>query len=135
MRMRSLTVVFGVVTFLSLALVIACGGSYSPTTPVAPPPGGGGSGTGAADVTVTILGLNGYQSFSPNPVSVRVGQTVAWHNADSITHTATADGGQFDTGGIAPGTTSNPITMSAAGAFGYHCSIHPTMVGTVNVTQ
>jgi plastocyanin len=25
--------------------------------------------------------------------------------------------------------------MTAAGTFGYHCSIHPTMVGTITVTQ
>jgi len=25
--------------------------------------------------------------------------------------------------------------MTAAGSFGYHCQIHPSMVGTLNVTQ
>lgn len=133
MRVRSLKFAFVVVTLFSLALAVACGGS-SPTAPAGPAPGGGGGG-GSANVTVTILGMNGSQSFSPNPVTVGVGQTVAWRNADVITHTATADGGQFDTGGIAPGSTSNPIAMTAAGTFGYHCSIHPTMVGTITVTQ
>jgi len=135
MNLRSLKVAVAVVAFLSLGLVIACGGSsYSaPTSPVAPPAGGGGAAS--ADVVVTIVGMNGNQSFSPNPVTVKVGQTVAWHNADSITHTATADAGAFDAGNIGPGGTSSAITMSAAGTFGYHCSIHPTMVGTITVTQ
>jgi plastocyanin len=85
------------------------------------------------DVTITIAGMNGSQSFSPNPVTVRVGQTVAWRNADSLTHTATADGSAFNTGSVAPGATSAPITMTAAGTFGYHCSLHSTMVGTLVV--
>ncbi len=134
MRVRLLKLGFVVITFFSLALAIACGGGSSPAAPVVPAPGGGGGG-GNADVVVTILGQNGANSFSPNPVAVKVGQTIAWQNGDSTTHDVTADAGQFNTGAIAPGTTSAPIMMSAAGSFGYHCSIHPTMVGTVTVTQ
>ncbi len=89
----------------------------------------------AADVTITIVGQNGSMSFSPNPASAKVGQKVAWHNGDGITHTATANGGGFDTGSIGSGGTSNPITMMTAGSFSYHCGIHPSMVGTLNVTQ
>jgi len=87
----------------------------------------------AADVTITIKGMNGSQSYSPNPGSVKAGQTVSWTNSDSIAHTATGTG--WDTGSIAPGQTSPPIQFSTAGAFDYHCSIHPTMVGRLNVTQ
>jgi plastocyanin len=134
MRPRSLKFAVAVVAVLSLSAVIACGGGYSsPAAPTAPPPSGGGSVT--ADVTVSILGMNGSQSFSPNPVAVKVGQTVAWHNSDSISHTATANAGAFDTGAIAPGSTSGAFTMSTAGTFAYHCSIHPDMVGTITVTQ
>ncbi len=134
MQVRSLNFALAVVVSLSLALVVACGGSSSsPATPTTPPSGGGGSTT--ATVTVSIVGMNGDQSFSPNPVSVKVGQSIAWHNSDVITHTATQDGGGFNTGSIAPGTTSSPITMNTAGTFSYHCSIHPSMVGTVTVTQ
>jgi plastocyanin len=64
---------------------------------------------------------------------MRVGQTVAWTNADVITHTATQDQGAFNTGGISAGTASTPITMSTSGTFSYHCSIHPTMVGVLTV--
>jgi plastocyanin len=83
-------------------------------------------------VTITIQGINGGMSFSPNPANLRVGQKVVWHNADSITHTATA--GSFDTGLVGPGASSAPITLSASGTIGYHCTIHPSMVGTLNVT-
>ncbi|HKC12434.1 MAG TPA: plastocyanin/azurin family copper-binding protein, partial [Vicinamibacteria bacterium] len=85
-------------------------------------------------MTITIEGINGNMSFSPNPANVRVGQQVVWHNGDSITHTGTQNGGGFDTGAVGPGTTSKAITISAAGTINYHCSIHSSMVGTLNVT-
>lgn len=105
------------------------GGGYAITRGSTPPAGK------VADLTITIKGINGDMSFSPNPASVRIGQTVAWRNAGGTTHTATQNGRSFDTGFIGNGSTSGSITMKTAGTFGYHCSIHPSMVGTLNVTQ
>jgi plastocyanin len=51
-----------------------------------------------------------------------------------MTHTATANGGAFDTGLVAAGTTSAPLTLGAAGTFPYFCGLHPGMVGTLTVT-
>jgi plastocyanin len=123
--LRTLAAVAGIVS------AVACGGNgYGGGSPTAPnPPSGGGAGT--ADVTITIKGMLGAQSFDPNPASVKVGQTVAWTNADSTAHTATGTG--FDTGTISPGQTSAPIPFTTAARVDYHCSIHPDMVGTLNV--
>ncbi len=77
----------------------------------------------------------GNNSYAPNPANVKVGQQVRWHNADGTPHTATQNGGGFDTGAISPGGTSAPVTITTAGALNYHCAFHPTMVGTLNVTQ
>ena len=80
---------------------------------------------GAADVTIGIIGNNGSNSYFPSPDTVTVGQTVAWHNADGTTHTATANGiGQFDTNNIGSGGTSAAIQMNTTGRFPYHCKIH-----------
>ena len=87
-----------------------------------------------ADVTINIVGMNGSNSYSPNPANVTVGQTVSWHNSDSTTHTATQTGGGFNTGNIGPGGTSAPIPITTAGDLAYHCTIHPTMTGTLHVT-
>ena len=92
-----------------------------------------GGPTASADVTITIQGNNGSNSFSPNPSTARVGQRVAWRNADSITHNATQDGGSFQSGNISAGSTSTPVTMNTPGTFAYHCTIHPGMVGTLTV--
>ena len=110
-------------------LVASCGGGKYGSMPT--PSGGGGQ---PADVTITINGINGDMSFSPNPAAVRVGQKVAWRNSGGTTHTATQNGGSFDTGSISNGSTSAAITMNTAGTLGYHCSFHPSMVGTLNIT-
>jgi plastocyanin len=78
---RSLVPCFAIVATMSLLVITAACDDDSP----APSP------TPAADVTITIQGNRGNQSYSPNPVTVRVGQTVAWRNADSIAHTSTQD--------------------------------------------
>ncbi len=124
---------FATATALTAMLLVGCGGNSS-TAPSPTPGTGGGGGSTSADVTITITGMNGGQSYSPNPATVKVGQTVAWKNADSVTHTATASGGAFNTGNIAAGATSNPIAMMTAGSFDYYCTIHPSMVGNLTVT-
>ena len=78
--------------------------------------------------------MSGGSSFSPASASMKVGQQVVWHNVDSIGHTATQDGGGFDTGVISPGGTSRPITLTTAGPISYHCAVHNSMVGTLSVT-
>jgi plastocyanin len=83
---------------------------------------------------ITIVGIAGAQSFSPNPAVARIGQNVVWRNADSMTHTATANGGSFDTGLLAAGAASGAVTPSAAGSFPYFCGLHAGMVGTLVVT-
>lgn len=82
----------------------------------------------AADATVDIVGF----SYAPGSLTVTAGDTVTWTNADAQSHTATADGGAFDTGTIAGGA-SGSVTVSTAGTFTYHCTIHPTMTATLVV--
>ena len=54
-----------------------------------------------------------------------------WHNTDSITHHIVLDDGSLDTGNIPPGTSSLALRLASNGAT-YHCSIHPSMVGSIN---
>ncbi|MFB3855587.1 MAG: cupredoxin domain-containing protein [Vicinamibacterales bacterium] len=127
MSWRQLSVMSAIT--LAVAFAASCSDSASPTAPS----GGGGGGGAAADLTITIVGQSGSQSYSPNPATIRAGQRVAWRNADSTAHTATADGGAFNTGIIAPGATSAPITIGSTGSFAYHCTLHPDMVATLTV--
>lgn len=71
--------------------------------------------------------------FSPSQITVAKGTTVTWTNNDSIAHTVTADSGSGpNSSDIAPGQTYS-YTFNDTGSFQYHCSIHPSMQGTVVV--
>lgn len=73
--------------------------------------------------------------FTPSQITVQKGQSVTWTNNDSMTHTVVDDlsnvGGPAS-GDIAPGQ-SYTFTFNKTGSFQYHCSIHPSMRGTIVV--
>jgi plastocyanin len=70
------------------------------------------------------------QSFSPNPATLPAGQMVVWHNIDSVTHRVVLNNGSLDTGDLVGGASSQPMSINTGGG-PYHCSIHPSMVGTI----
>jgi plastocyanin len=85
----------------------------------------------AVSAATTGIDIAGF-AFAPQTVTVKVGDTVTWSNADARSHTSTADDGTWDTGTIG-GNTSASITVTKAGTFAYHCKIHPDMTGTLVV--
>jgi plastocyanin len=112
---------------LLLALSVgACDDSPNAVSPTPAPPG---------STTVTIVS-GGSQltttAFSPNPITVAVGTQVSFLNLDNTAHTTTANAGTWNSPNIAPGGRFN-VTLTTAGTYPYHCSIHPGMVGTVTV--
>jgi len=86
--------------------------------------------------TITIQNL----AFTPATVTIPKGTTVSWVNLDSTNHQVVNDA----QGTIAQGAlfTSNSLPKGAGylfkfetpGTYQYHCSIHPSMKGTVVVT-
>jgi plastocyanin len=83
----------------------------------------------AAAHSVAIAGF----AFSPQSITIHVGDTVTWANSDAQGHTATADDGSWQTGTIS-GNTSKSLTFATAGTFAYHCSIHQQMTATLVVS-
>ena len=88
----------------------------------------------------------GDKGFSPNPINVKVGDTVTWTNIDNMEHTVTSGTGpsdrskgkQFDSGlsgltVLTPGKTFFH-QFTKAGELPYFCQIHPTLVGKVVVS-
>lgn len=112
------------------ALLPACGGGGGSPTPTSPTPSSGGSGS-SSTITVNIVGVKGKLSFSPNPADVRAGQFVVFKNNDVVTHHVMLDDGSMQTADIAPGATSAALPVGAANV-AYHCTIHPSMVGSFN---
>lgn len=74
-------------------------------------------------------------SFSPNTLRVQIGTKVTWVNNDSASHTVTS----LTSAGLASGSLnqgeSYSYTFSTKGTFKYKCNFHPSMLGTVVVTD
>ena len=122
---------------VALGLVVSgCSDSYDsgsplvPTSPTPTPTPTTPPTTPNTAVTIDILRVNGAQSFSPNPATLPAGQMVVWRNVDGVTHRVVLNNGSLDTGDLAPGASSQPMPVNT-GSGPYHCSIHPSMVGTI----
>ncbi len=73
-------------------------------------------------------------AFHPDTVRVRPGTTVIWLNCDARAdpHTTTSDAGVWASDFLSVGSTFSR-RFDQAGQFGYHCTPHPFMKGTVVV--
>lgn len=71
-------------------------------------------------------------AFTPGTVTVHVGDTVEWVNADFIDHTATEADGAWDL--TIEAGRSALLKLDRAGDFRYYCRYHPGMTGHLTVT-
>lgn len=71
-------------------------------------------------------------AFTPSTVTIKVGDTVMWTNNDTVPHTISEDNGAWDSGNIDKDATFKH-TFTTAGAYTYHCKIHPYMQGKIIV--
>jgi plastocyanin len=141
-------------TLLAAAGVLAagCGGNTSgsggygagggsPATTAAPSAtgSGGGGAYGGAPTTSgpgtpasgTAVAIDNF-AFSPATLNAKVGQKVTWTNKQGVAHTVTADAGAFNH--PMPSGATFSFTFTKAGTFAYHCTIHPSMHGTIVVS-
>ncbi len=73
-------------------------------------------------------------SYNPSTLNVKVGTTVTWVNKDSVTHDVVSDTGLFNSGTLTNGMSYN-YTFNQTGSYPYHCTIHPSMTGTIVVSN
>jgi plastocyanin len=121
--------------------LVACGGGDSGDDVAGP-------GPVPANTVSVVSGAEtkGSAAFNPNPLTVTLtsGGSVTWRNDDrqaddgygggsGTPHNITADDLSFISGSLVPGATFRH-TFDAEGTYAYHCSIHPTMKGTVTVS-
>jgi len=82
--------------------------------------------------TATNAGTIKGFSFQPEVLKVKVGAKVTWTNDDTVAHTVTADTTSFASGNLQPGGSFS-FMFIRPGTYAYHCSIHPSMHGSVVV--
>jgi plastocyanin len=105
--------------FLALALV----GAIVSLMPLAAPPP-----ARAAEHTVQIAD----SAFSPATLTIGVGDTVTWRNADDRPHTVTSNDGAFDSGNLDEDLGFS-FTFTEPGTYTYRCDYHPDMQATIVV--
>src|SRR5690242_12790165 len=87
----------------------------------------GAPGARAADVTVKIENF----TFEPQKVTVPVGTTVLFENADDIPHLVAASDGSFRSKALDTGDTY-ALKVEKPGELAYFCALHPHMQGTIS---
>ena len=111
------------------ALAAGCGTNNSGSGGSGGGPTSSAAGTTGSGTAVTIDNF----AFSPATLKVKVGQKVSWTNKQQgVAHTVTADGGTFDHS--MPSGATFSFAFTKAGSFAYHCTIHPSMHGTILVS-
>jgi plastocyanin len=103
----------GVVLALSLVVVAPAGGAPKPKT---------------EEVAVQ------FSAYGPSQLDVLPGQRVTWSNVSPRTHTVTSDTGLFDSGHLGPGNRFT-FVFNQPGTYRYHCTIHSSIVGEVDVRR
>lgn len=86
-----------------------------------------------AEFSLAAVSIKGY-AFTPATITVKRGAMVTWTNEDLYAHTVTANDGSFASKQLNKGETFSH-TFSKAGTYTYYCQLHPTMKGTIVVTQ
>jgi len=89
-----------------------------------------GNADDAGVVNVSIVD----SSFDPETITISAGQTVRWTNLDTVAHTVKGTGTSFGSPSLAQGG-SYEFLFTDPGTYEYYCSIHPSMRGTVVVTD
>ncbi len=82
----------------------------------------------------TVIAIRDF-AFLPTPVRIKAGGKVTWLNCEDSgvpSHTASADGGAWQSGLLDPGATFT-VTLTTPGTFAYHCEPHPFMQAAVIV--
>lgn len=112
------------------------GGGSAAATPTSPTPTAAAPAptptTAGATVTIAIVASSGNTAFQPNPVRANAGDTVMFRNSDSVMHHLVMDDGSADLGDVAPGAASRGFTLRSASASNFHCTLHSSMVGSIN---
>jgi plastocyanin len=118
--------------FLALTslAVVACSSTATSENPPSPP---------VSRIVIPIgAATAGTNAFTPSSTTISLASvtSVKWVNRDGVTHHITdfPTDEFLDTGDIAPGGSSS-MTFTQIGVYHFHCSIHPSMTGTLDVIR
>lgn len=125
--------VYGTAFIVLLVLVcLAAGCSSGQSPPATASPATPAAATAApAGNSISIKNF----AFDPPALTVKAGSAVAWVNNDVSPHAIVSDPGSpvsFSSDTLSTGASFS-FTFNTPGTYPYHCSIHPSMKGTIIV--
>ena len=116
-----------VLSALLVVVPVACGGDDSSSDP-AP----ADTAVAEAEAATAEIVISGFAFTGPGTIDV--GTTVVVRNDDSAQHTWTSVDDVFDSGVLAA-DDSFSFTFDEPGEYAYFCEFHPSMTGTIVVTE
>ncbi len=123
-------------TMLTVLLMPGCGGNDTP--PMGPTPTPTPTLVTATAYILPNAVAQGDWAFGDEPVVIHRGERLRWVNADTLNHIVVADSPETTdfrkTEELAPGG-EQAFIMNKLGTTRIHCSIHPSMTGTLVVRE
>lgn len=118
----------------AVAIVLAaCGGSTAATSPA--DGGGGGAETTAEPEAGDVVIVVRDGEFVPAELTVAAGTRLVVRNEGSTKHSLiTDDVSSFNTTPFEPGG-EEVLWATVPGTYPFHCEIHPSMKGTLTITE
>jgi plastocyanin len=141
--MRSL--VRGLLTLSAALALAACSGGGAATSA---PGGTSGPGATSAPAATTAAAAPCHDSTDPTtvdatvvdftwsqPIDAKVGDVITWTNNDTAAHKVGLDDGSCAmSANIAGGGGKQSLVFTAAGTYAFHCTLHPSMKGTITIS-
>jgi plastocyanin len=120
---------------VSAVTLVACGSSGSSSSSTTSSAAAAGSSSassssGAGSTTTSTITIKSFSFTTPDSVSP--GATITVENKDGTAHTVTSDTGNAFDDAASPGT-STFTAPTKPGSYPFHCTIHPSMHGTLVV--
>jgi len=75
-----------------------------------------------------------FSDYRPSQLDILPGETVNWTNVSQRTHTVTSDTGLFDSDSVVQ-NAHFVFRFDEVGTYRYHCTIHPSITGEVDVRR
>jgi plastocyanin len=85
------------------------------------------------DATTVEASIESF-TFVPANVSAGVGDVITWTNGDSAPHAVGLDDGSCAMDGNILSGQSKSLVFTVAGTFPFHCTVHPSMTGTITIS-
>jgi plastocyanin len=126
----------GIAALSTALLLAACSGGTPTSVPTAGGPAATTAGgpctdsTGTTTVSASAVG----NAWTPAAVSAKVGDVITWTNQDTVPHKVALDDGSCQMSANISGGSKASLVFSAAGTYPFHCSVHPSMKGTITIS-